>query len=337
MSRTGIEAKPPWRVVPKEVCDRTESILGAKIRRAERVYGGYTPTPTYRLRLADGRRAFFKAVSPESNAFATAAHHREARVYRELGSVIAPFAPAFYGEFEAAAWEALLLEDLGPKSVPPWSRSAVRGVSRAYGEFHQATQAHTFPDWVRTPERQLLGRARMWNWAEDSTNLRPVADLAGNSAPEAMSWLEYAIPILTEVCGGLVGVGPPYVFLHGDTRSDNLRWRSGRLSLVDWPHVGRGPPEDDLAAFAQSVTVEGGPQPDEVVSWYGERMPVRPEVLDATVAAFAGYFANAAWQPDIPGLPRLRSFQRRQLKVTLAWAARRLKLPAPGWLEAVVY
>ena len=40
---------------------------------------------------------------------------------------------------------------------------------------------------------------------------------------------------------------------------------------------------------------------------------------------------------DRESLPRLRSFQRRQLKVTLAWAARRLKLPAPGWLEAVVY
>ncbi len=35
------------------------------------------------------------------------------------------------------------------------------------------------------------------------------------------------------------------------------------------------------------------------------------------------------------GLPRLRSIQRRQLKATLAWAARRFGLPDPRWLSAV--
>jgi hypothetical protein len=31
----------------------------------------------------------------------------------------------------------------------------------------------------------------------------------------------------------------------------------------------------------------------------------------------------------------LRSFQRAQLRVTLAWAARRLKLPDPAWLSNI--
>lgn len=110
-----------------------------------------------------------------------------------------------------------------------------------------------------------------------------------------------------------------------------LIWRA----RVDWPHVGVGPAEYDVAAFAQSVTTEDGPAPEQVMAWYADRAPVRLAVLDAAVAALAGYFADQAWQPDIPGLPRLRAFQRRQLAVTLAWASRRLALPDPTWLRGI--
>jgi aminoglycoside phosphotransferase (APT) family kinase protein len=147
--------------------------------------------------------------------------------------------------------------------------------------------------------------------------------------------LEAAAPALARTAAGLGAAGPPHAFLHRDTRSDNLRWVGGRLRLVDWPHVGVGPPEEDLAAFAQSVAVEGGPEPEQVLAWYVARAPVRPAVLDAAVAAVAGFFADQAWRPELPGLPRLRGFQRRQLRVSLAWAAQRLSLPPPTWLARV--
>ena len=44
---------------------------------------------------------------------------------------------------------------------------------------------------------------------------------------------------------------------------------------------------------------------------------------------------DAAWREPVPGLPRLRPFQQAQLRVTLAWAARRLDLPPPSWLAAL--
>jgi DNA-binding transcriptional LysR family regulator len=37
----------------------------------------------------------------------------------------------------------------------------------------------------------------------------------------------------------------------------------------------------------------------------------------------------------MPELPRLRSFQRLQMKASLTWAARRLGLEPPAWLEFV--
>jgi len=64
-------------------------------------------------------------------------------------------------------------------------------------------------------------------------------------------------------------------------------------------------------------------------------MLVRDAVMDSAVASVAGFFAVQAWQAPIPGLPRLRSIQRRQLKASLAWCARRLELPEPDWLVAV--
>ena len=335
MSRTGVEPKPTWATLPIEVRRATEVALGATVRRAARVWGGYTPTPTYRLSLADGRRAFFKAVGPADNEFARAAHLREERVYRELADVITPWAPSFHGAFHHDDWMAILLEDLGPKSAPPWTPGLARRVSRDLGAFHLSTLDRPLPAFLPRPDAYLLTERRLWGWVRDESSLAPVAGLAGSRSADARRWLEDAYPALARASRRLLDVGGPLALVHQDVRSDNLRWVGGRLRLVDWPHVAVGPAEDDAAAFAQSVAVEGGPDPERLMEWYAERAPVRPEVLDASVASLASFFAFHSPQPDIPGLPRLRSFQRRQLRVTLAWASRRLRLPDPTWLSGV--
>jgi hypothetical protein len=309
--------------------------LGADVARAARVWGGYSPAPTFRLRLVDGRRAFVKAVGPADNDFAQAAFSREARFYAELSDLIAPWAPDLLGAFEHGGWRGLLLEDLGPKSVPPWSVAAARGIARAYAEFHLATADVALPEWAPPPATYLHREARGWTTLVERDEMEQVAGLAGERAGEAKAWLRDAVSALAEASRRLVEIEPPYALLHGDTRSDNLRWRDGRLYLFDWPHAGAGPAEWDLAAFAQSIPIEGGPEPEQFVAWYAERAPVRNDALDASVVGVAGFFAGLAWQPEIPGLPRLRPFQRAQLRVSLAWAARRLRLPNPAWLDGV--
>ncbi len=125
------------------------------------------------------------------------------------------------------------------------------------------------------------------------------------------------------------------MLLHFDTRSDNVRLQGDLLRIFDWPFASVGPHEFDLAAFAQAVTAEGGPIPERIVEWYEDILPVRPKALVASVAGIAGYFADRAARPPLVGLPRLRSIQRRQLRASLAWAARLLDLPEPTWLAAV--
>ena len=321
-SRVGAEPKPPWRSVPAAVRRRVEELAGSRVRRAARVWGGYAPSPTFRLLLDGDARLFFKASNPASNAFMHRALEDEERAYRDLERWIRPWAPAFHGSFRASDWHVLLLEDVGPASVPPWTRSAVQQAMLGYADFHRHSLGHDLPDWLSRQAHH--GFARTWTeLAALPGGLENLAGLAGDRRVEALEWTRSALPRLQAVAEGLLDVGPPHALLHFDTRSDNLRLQSGgQLRLFDWPFICVGPAEIDVAAFAQSITCEDGPAPDDVLEPYASRMLVRDAAMDSAVAAVAGFFAFQAWQEPIPGLPRLRSIQRRQLKASLAWCAR---------------
>jgi hypothetical protein len=335
MSRTGVEEKPAWEQVPTSVRGATARALGSPVARAMRIWGGYGPTPTFRVRLADGRRAFFKGTSPESNEFSVDALQREDQIYRELGHLIERWAPRRLGAFEAHGWRVLLLEDLGPKSAPPWTLSLARAVIRAYAPFHQATAGLQPPAWLPQLADWFTGEGWSWAWALNTEKLLSLASLAGAQSDDALRWLEASLPRLRGTAQSMLDPRWHHVLMHCDTRSDNLRFRDGRLFLLDWPHARMGPPEFDLAAFAQSVTAEGGPDPETLVGWYAECAEIQEGALDAAVSSTASFFANHSWEAAIPGLPRLRGWQKQQLAVTLAWAARRLDLPEPAWLSAI--
>ncbi len=309
-------------------------IAGASVVRGTRVWGGYGPTPTFRLRLADGRGLFFKGVNQESNEFSRTALLREERVYRELDALITPWAPRFYGDIQADDWRALLLEDVGPKSAPPWTPALARGAARDFAAFHASTLGLDLPDWLPRFQ-ESVARVSWEEVARESDDLRLVAELARDNASSARAWLRVSFPRLAETASDALRIPGPYALTHNDVRSDNIRIVNGRLRLFDWPFAEVGFPEFDLAEFAQSVAVDGGPEPEQVVGWYAERLPVRADALDAAVSWLAAFFANLAWRPALPELPRLRRFQRQQMGVTLRWAARRLDLPEPDWTVAL--
>jgi len=133
----------------------------------------------------------------------------------------------------------------------------------------------------------------------------------------------------------LADPGLETTLLHLDVRSDNLRWRNSRLTLLDWPHVVAGTPELDVAFFAQSVAAEGGPRPELVLPAYARAFGLDSDLLDASVSAVLSFFLAQAWLPELPGLPRLRRWQRKQLRATAEWAVRRLRLGPAGWTDAL--
>lgn len=328
MSRTGIEAKPTWQSLPIEVRAQVAQALGSDVVRAARVWGGYSPSPTFRLKLGNGQRAFFKASDPGASDFLRQVIEMEERVYTELGALISLWAPGLLGVVHAAGWRALLLEDVGPKSAPPWTPALTRQVMRGFAEYHAATLDAILPDWV--PRFTETDAKVTWeSIIEASDGMERVAALAGPQANEALRWFRQAEPLFSRLLRSAPTIPGPNALMHGDTRSDNLRLRNGQLRLFDWPMAMVGPVEVDLVAFVQTISVEGGPEPESCLEWYGA--PLREEVLDMALVWCVAFFAARAWQPPIEGLPRLRPFQRQQLAVLLDWSARRFHLPAPTW------
>ncbi|HET9109816.1 MAG TPA: hypothetical protein VFN78_03215 [Ktedonobacterales bacterium] len=328
MSRTGVEAKPMWRSLPPVVRRRVAEELGSEVVRAPRVWGGYGPSPTFRLTLANGQRAFFKGCGPHDSVFLREAVQTEKRVYTELERFIAPWAPRLLGSLHEGEWRALLLEDVGPKSAPPWTPSSARRVMSAYAGFHQASLGADLPAWVpRFADQDALVTWRQV--IEETDDLREIAALTGSQSGDALRWLRQVGPLFSRLTAGAADLPSPHALLHFDTRSDNLRLQDGRLRLFDWPAVEVGPIEIDAVALAQTITLEGGPQPEQLLAWYG--CELRPDAVDVALAWVIGFFALRAWQPEIPGLPRLRRFQRQQLATLLDWSARRFHLPTPDW------
>src|SRR2546423_5172807 len=321
-------------MVPREIKDEVARILRSPVSRAERVYGGYAPSATFRLRLANGKRAFFKASYPapkESGVLWFMDH--EAHNYRTLERFIHPWAPKFYGSFERDGWHVLLLEDLGPRSVPPWTYIKARNAARSYARFHRKARGKRLPRSVSRTDS--LEYARFWRTLGRTGELARTASLAGRRAAEAEEWLAVALPVLIAHERALEKARPPFALLHFDTRSDNIRLHGDRLRIFDWPFANAGPAEFDVVAFFQAIAAEGGPPPERVLPWYEEVLPLRPHMIDASLAGISGYFADRAWRPPIVGLPRVRRWQREQLLECVRWCARRFDLTEPRRPHAV--
>lgn len=329
------EDKPRWLAVPDELKVQVDDVLGARVTSARRAFGGYGPSATFVLTLEDGGRVFLKGVYPlpEGSAVRWSLDVEE-RVYQELGRTIRPWAPQYLGSVRADGWHALLLEAVAGRRFPPWAGRTAALAARSYAAFHASTIGGTLPDWL--PRDQHLEFVGFWQGiAADREAFERLIGSAGHGRADARAWLSENLDALAAAEPPLADVGRPFALLHFDTRSDNIRLDGDLLRMFDWPFACVGPVEFDLAAFAQSIESEGGLPVERVVGWYEEVLRVRADVLTASVAAIAGYFADRAPRPDPPGLPRLRSVQRRQLKASLAWAARALHLAPPDWLAAV--
>ena len=319
--------------MPLAVKDELTRLLRSPVARADRAYGGYAPSATYRVTLRSGRRVFLKGTYPLPTG--SQVHwtlEPEERVYRECEPFIRPWAPKYFGSVRAEGWHVVVLEDVGPDTMPPWTVAKTAACARSYAEFHRSTYGKVLPRWLSSTEHHEF--AGFWD-ALAKGDLGRTASLAGRRAAEAEEWLDVALPVLRAQSALLLKLRAPFVLMHVDARSDNIRLQGHRLRLFDWNFAAVGPHEFEVAAFAQAVAMEGGPAPERVVAEYERIVPVRSVALDASLAGIAGYFADRAWRPAQAGLPRIRQVQRRQLKATLAWAARRFDLPEPHWLTAI--
>jgi hypothetical protein len=203
----------------------------------------------------------------------------------------------------------LVLEDLSTGQwPPPWPQGSVEKVLAMLERVHATPP----PEHVPRLEDEREGLTDCWGTvAEDP---QPFLSLGVCSR----EWLAGALPAFDEASQSAPIAGEE--LLHLDVRSDNVCLLGERTVLVDWNWACVGNGLVDIAAWASSLRLEGGPRPDELI----------PDCPPGLAAMLAGFFGSRAGLPPPPTAPFVREIQLTQLRVALPWAAGLLGLAPPA-------
>jgi hypothetical protein len=302
--------------VPQRVRAAIEDILGAPVATACSQPLGFSPGLAARLVLADGRRAFVKAVGVERNADSPGMHRREAAV---LGALPAGLpVPALQGSYDDGDWVALVMEDVdGVPPAEPWRPDELRRVVDAMA----ALAADLTPSPVAAPPIAELDVAQFRGW-------RRLA--AEPSAAEPLGrWVTGWLDELAAIESAWAAAAEGGSLVHCDLRADNVLLTRDRVVFVDWPHARIGAPWLDLLFLLPSAAATGT-DPEAVWAGFPPARKADPEAVTAVLVALTGFFLYGSLQPPPRNLPRLRAFQRAQGEAGLRWVRARLTRPGPA-------
>lgn len=315
--------RPPWSAVPAHVRGAVDRQLGAQVIEAASQPGGFSPGVAARLRLADGRRVFVKALDPDVNPDSPALYRREARIAAALPMAApAPRLLWTYDEGEAG-WIVLLFADIdGRQPALPWRPDELERVLAALADLGAVLTPSPLPEaFAGTASEAFSSHIHGWRRLRDEQ----LAELAALN-PWAATHLETLVELEQRSPAAVAGD----TLLHFDVRADNVLLTDEQVWFVDWPHARIGAAWLDALALAPSVTMQGGPPPEQLLAHHPAAAGADPEAITAAVVALAGYFTQRGLQPPPPGLPTVRAFQAAQGVVARQWAARRLTDAARG-------
>ncbi len=297
-----------WEQIPDVVRGHIDDVCESPVVRAENQAGGFSPGMAARCVLADGRRVFIKAVSPDQNPQACRIHRREAEIAALLPASTP--APRLVGLHDDGIWVALVFDDVdGRQPVEPWTTSDLDLVVPALRRFAgEMTPSPVDPlQSVADRHRPVFsGWRRLAGGDGDAGRLSPWAlDHLDRLAHLEAAW-EPAVAGST--------------LLHADLRADNLLLDdAGTVWIVDWPWACEGAAFVDVLFMLPSIGLGGGPDPATVVDRYDLFADVDDEAVLTVAVALAGFFTRAAIDPPPAGLPALRRFQQAQADVTVRW------------------
>lgn len=280
-----------------------EELTGRSVSGCRPILRGYANNKRWVLTLSDSTTLFLKKSADEHGARFLRQEHA---VYTNISPSCAP---NLIGWSDGPGGPLLLLEDLSSCYwPPPWSNGQIEAVIQALQRLAEEPTSDQLP----------LGSDTWYarrGWPEvaeklDDFNALKICD------PQ---WMERHIDTL--VCATNWTALDGDAIVHLDVRSDNLCFRpDGSAVLVDWNLAAVGNPQFDLAFWLPSLYLEGGPPPSHIL----------PQADPEVVTLVAGFFASRAILPPVPGMPKVRPFQRDQLTIALPWAAAVLGLPSPS-------
>ncbi len=308
-----------WTALPRSVRTAIEQALGSPVVTATSQLSGFSPGVAARLTLADGRRRFLKAIGPTPNPDSPQFHRREAQIVAAIPAT-APV-PRLLGSYDEGegGWVALWFDDIeGRHPAQPWNDTELERVMTAL----VALSAALTPSPLRQPLVATAGdalRTEICGWARLATEMPSHLD-------ELDPWSRRHLATLVELEAEAPAAAVGNTLLHFDLRADNILLTPEQVWIVDWPHVRVGAAWVDTIFFAPSVTMQGGPPPEELLTRHPASHAAAADAITAVIAAVAGFFIHRSLQPAPPGLPTLRAFQAAQGAVARDWLEERT-----GW------
>ncbi len=288
-----------------ELVAAVETVLQARCVEWRSPHAGLSDAQRFVVTLSDGSSVFVKAAVDDQTEQWLHTEH----IAMSAGC---DFAPEIIAMTEAAGRPVMVMESLheaywpagvfdspGPSGQEVlWKPGHIERLFDALDELAKVVPPPVLPalESVYRPQWELISEAP-----------DRFLDL-GLAEP---GWLESSLPdlIAAEKALDLRGT----TFVHGDVRSDNVCFLGDRVVLVDWSDASQGAQGFDLANLLQTLALEGGPDPREVL----------PEA--APFAAWrAGEMINRAADPAPSWLVDV--FRKLAL-INLHWASPSLGLP----------
>lgn len=298
-----------WRDLPRAVSVGIEEVLHGSVATATSQPGGFSEGLASRVVLADGRRAFVKAVDAAAAPGVGAFHRREVAMAGALPSG-APV-PRLVGSYDDGRWVALVFEDVdGVLPAQPWRMS----------ELERVLEAVTTLSEQLTPAPRLAAPApppRLGGWGRLAHSPTARARLA-TVAPRAADDLGLYLSLEARLDAATAGT----TLVHGDLYPFNILLSGDRVVFVDWPHAWIGPAHADLVMLLGSVALSGiDPEP------FAARHPlltgVEPEAVDVLISAQAGFLLATACSMGGSVDPRLVQMMTRLGLASLRWLSGR--------------
>ncbi|MGH3496674.1 MAG: hypothetical protein ACRDP1_04330 [Nocardioidaceae bacterium] len=298
----------PYQQLPAHVRRWVESALGAPVVQATTQAGGMSPGCAARLVLADGRRAFVKAVGDALNPVTPSLFRHEIEVLSHLGRV--EYRPAVLDSYDDGRWVGLLFEDVEGTYPDLRLDSVADAVWEAVAT--QSRELTPAPTGLDIPT--LVDQADRWNelgWV-------PLMSNPGAYLPAALAGKADQLAERVGAVGNRVDVSS---LCNWDIRNDNLLQRpDGSIVIVDWGMARLGPGWGDLLA----LSLEWAETPV-----FDDRMAAvvdaDPAVVTDLLLGLGGMLAYRATLPAPVGLPSLNEFRRTESARFLAAATRRLE------------
>ncbi len=293
--------------------------MGARVVRAVTQPTGFSPGVASVLTTNDGRQVFIKAVGPRPNPITPTMHRQEIKVVSAMPDTVS--VPSLLWSYDEGVdgWVALVFKHVaGRHPAQPWRTDELDRVVAALENLGATL--------TPTPLRNSIVETASDKFASEICGWRQMLDDPPSSFHRLDEWsrrhLETLAAIEKTAADALIG----NTLLHMDIRADNMLLTSERVWFLDWPHACNGPSWLDVVAFAPSVTMQGGPPPEEVISRHPACHAAESDSITSAVVSIAGYFTRQAMLPPPPGLPTVRAFQAPQGLVARKWAAQRTGL-----------